>query len=141
MNMVSLPCACANVRRAARVVTSLYDDALRDSGLRVTQFTLLQALELTGATSQGDLGAVLAIDSTTLSRSLRPLLEEGWVRMVPGSDRRVRTLELTAAGRERLAAANASWSAAQRRLRRALGSDRWNRLQEDLVAVAELATA
>lgn len=139
--MVNLPCVCANVRRAARAVTSVYDDALRESGLRITQFTLLQALELTGATSQGDLGAVLAMDSTTLTRSLRPLIEEGWIHVVPGSDRRVRTLELTAAGRERLAGAHASWSTAQRRLRRALGTERWTRLQEDLVAVAELATA
>lgn len=139
--MVSLPCACANVRRAARAVTTLYDEALRDSGLRVTQFTLLQALEQTGAVSQGDLGATLALDSTTLSRSLRPLIDEGWVRVVPGGDRRVRMLELTADGRDRLAGANANWSAAQRRLRRALGAERWQRLQEDLSALAELATA
>ena len=45
---VELPCACANLRRAARTVTKLYEDQLRDSGLRATQFTLLQALGITG---------------------------------------------------------------------------------------------
>jgi DNA-binding MarR family transcriptional regulator len=139
IDMVSLPCACANLRRAARAVTSLYDEALRESGLRVTQFTLLQALEKTGATSQGDLGATLAMDSTTLSRSLRPLIAEGWIHVVPGDDRRVRTLELTTAGRQRLADANAGWASAQRRLRRELGAERWTRLQADLVALAQVA--
>lgn len=137
--MVALPCTCANLRRAARAVTSLYDEALRESGLRVTQFTLLQALEKTGAISQGELGATLAMDSTTLSRSLRPLIDEGWIRVVPGADRRVRTLELTAAGRQRLADANAGWSSAQRRLRRELGTERWTRLQADLVTLAQVA--
>jgi hypothetical protein len=41
-----LPCACANLRRVVRMVTQLYDDALRPTGLRAIQFTLLQALNL-----------------------------------------------------------------------------------------------
>ena len=37
----------------------LYDKALRPLGLRGTQFTVLQALSLTGEVSQGKLGQIL----------------------------------------------------------------------------------
>jgi len=71
------------MRRAARAVTQLYDAALRPSGLRITQFTLLQVLATAGApVTQGALGDFLAVDSTTLSRTLRPLERAKWIRRV-----------------------------------------------------------
>jgi hypothetical protein len=67
---VRLPCACANLRKAALVATQFYDGALRPSGLRVTQFTLLQALKRAPGISQKNLGELLGIDSTTFTRTL-----------------------------------------------------------------------
>src|SRR5580700_11770970 len=66
-----LPCACANLRRTARAVTRLYNKELRPTGLELTQFTLLMALNITGETTQGDLGKLLALDTTSLTRMLR----------------------------------------------------------------------
>src|SRR5580704_3296791 len=83
-----LPCACANLRRADRAVTQFYDAALRPSGLRATQFTLLQALTLSGEISQKQLGELLEIDSTTLTRTLVLLRSKGWLRSAAGTDRR-----------------------------------------------------
>ena len=83
---VVLPCACANLRRAARAVTQLYDEELRGSGLKSTQFTLMQVLSEVAGTTQGGLGDFLALDSTTLTRTLRPLIRRGWVRGKPGRD-------------------------------------------------------
>ncbi len=74
--IIQLPCACANLRRADRAVSQFYDAALRPSGLRITQFTLLQALTLASGISQKQLGELLQIDSTTLTRTLAPLREE-----------------------------------------------------------------
>src|ERR1700756_167938 len=85
---VRLPCACANLRRAARVMTRLYDAALRPSGLGVAQFTLLQALTIGPGMSQKQLAGLLEIDSTTLTRTLAPLRHEGWLRSTAGDDRR-----------------------------------------------------
>lgn len=124
-----LPCACASLRRASRAVTQLYERHLRDSGLRITQFTLLQALAMAGELTQGTLGDALAIDSTTLSRTLRPLELAGWVRSRPGKeDRRERHWVLTAAGRRKLQAAQPAWSAAQLELRKRIGDTRWQAL-------------
>ena len=99
--IVRLPCACANLRRADRVVSQFYDAALRPSGLRVTQFTLLQALTLASGISQKQLGALLQIDSTTLTRTLAPLQKKGWLRSAAGVDRRELRLSLTAAGKRK----------------------------------------
>ncbi len=135
----SLPCACANLRRATRAVSQLYDRHLRAAGLRVTQFTLLQVLHLAGTLTQGRLGDALAIDSTTLSRTLRPLGERGWIRGLPGPDRRERHWRLTVAGRRKLEAAQPAWRAAQDELRARLGESGWRALLGGLNEAAQVA--
>src|SRR5260370_15657726 len=91
----ALTCMCASFRRASRVLTQHYDTALRPLGLRATRFTLLQALSLVGEVSQGTLGEILAIDSTTLTRTLAILGRRGWITSLPGEDRRERWHFLT----------------------------------------------
>ena len=130
-----LPCACANVRRAARAITQLYDEALRETGLRATQFTLLQALALKGELTQGQLGERLAIDSTTLTRTLGSLRVRGWIRSRPGKDRRERHWALAPAGARKLDHAKPRWETAQSRIRARLGGDRLHSLFGDLAAI------
>ncbi|MGH9454375.1 MAG: MarR family winged helix-turn-helix transcriptional regulator [Terriglobia bacterium] len=134
-----LPCACANLRRAARAVTQLYDQELRGAGLRATQFTLLQVLASAGRIRQGDLGDLLAMDSTTLTRTLRLLVGKGWVSSLPGEDRRERHLLLTPAGRRELDQARPHWERAQQRLRRALGDSKWEPTQATLLQMMKAA--
>ena len=120
-----LPCACASLRRAARAVTSAYAFELRGSGLNPTQFTLLQALDRSGPSTQGTLGDLLALDSATLTRTLAPLGRRGWIRAERGEDRREIRWELTPTGLRRLVAASHAWKRAQTRLREQLGERRW----------------
>ena len=133
--LVPLPCACANLRRAARAVTQLYAEEFRPIGLEPTQFTSLTALETWRELTQGQLAERLAIDSTTLTRTLAPLRRRGWIQARPGPDRRERHLRLTPAGRRQLARVRPYWERAQQRLRRTLGEDGWKRLQAGLVEV------
>jgi DNA-binding MarR family transcriptional regulator len=105
----------------------------------VTQFTLLQALELTGKLNQGRLGELLFLDSTTLTRTLRPLLGRGWVRSLPGEDRRERHFQLTPAGRRQLEYARPGWERAQQRLQKVLGARGWQGMETILVGVTEAA--
>ncbi len=134
-----LPCACGNLRRAARAVTQLYDAELRRGGLRTPQFTLLGSLATKGRIRQGRLGEHLALDPTTLSRTLRSLASRGWIRSVPGADRRERHWELTPAGRRQFHRARILWDRAQARLRAALGQADWEALQTTLKRVTEAA--
>jgi len=121
----TLPCMCASLRRAARALTQLYEQALRPLGLRATQFTVLQALEQAGEVSQGELGQMLVMDSTSLTRTLEIMRRRGWIVKRPGKDQRERRLSLSPAGRERLRSATPAWEKAQARLRQQLGTEPW----------------
>jgi DNA-binding MarR family transcriptional regulator len=123
------------MRRATRAVTRLYDRELRETALRSTQFTLLQALHQAGSLTQGELDSVLSLDSTTLSRSLQPLVEAGWVKSERGDDRRVRHLRLSASGERKYQEALPAWRRAQNQLTKTIGRD-WERLERDLRQIA-----
>jgi DNA-binding MarR family transcriptional regulator len=123
-----LPCMCASFRRASRVLTQHYETALRPLGLRGTQFTLLQALSRAGEVSQGTLGEILALDSTTLTRTLSIMERRGWITSRSGKDRRERRLSLNDAGRAQFKRALPYWEKVQRELRARLGNKHWNEL-------------
>lgn len=133
--VLPLPCLCASLRRAARAVSQLYDADLRAAKMRTTQHTLLQVLLAREGITQKELGERLALDSTTLSRTLRPLEQRGWIRSLPGEDRRERRLALTPAGRRQLERARPHWQRAQERLRKRLGAAEWNQVMAALVRV------
>jgi DNA-binding MarR family transcriptional regulator len=136
-----LPCACSNLRRMSRMVTKLYNRELSETGLELTQFTLLMALSRTGETTQGRLGSLLALDSTSLTRMLRLLIERGWIGARPGEDRRAKLLKLTRAGREKLERSLPPWERAQRRLRAVLGDSLWAQMTGVVAGVTRACEA
>jgi DNA-binding MarR family transcriptional regulator len=123
-----LPCMCGNFRRASRALTQLYENALRPLGLRATQFSILQALSLAGEVPQRKLGEILAMDSTSLTRTLAIMRRQGWVTERPGEDRRERLLSLAGAGEKKLALVLPVWDKVQARLRGELGEQAWGSL-------------
>ena len=123
-----LPCICGTLRRTARALTQLYEQALRPLGLRATQLTILQALSRCGEVHQGRLGEMLAMDSTSLTRTLGIMRRQGWIAERRGDDRRERWLRLAKAGDEQLRRALPAWEKVQLRLRRQLGDKAWNDL-------------
>lgn len=125
MPLPELPCLCANLRRASRALTQLYEEALRPTGLRSSQFTILQALSLTGEITQGRMAELLAMDSTTLTRTLAIMLRQGWIVRREGTDRREWRLHLSKAGRARFERALPLWEKAQTVARQKLGEHRW----------------
>ncbi len=132
---------CGNFRRTARALTQLYDQALRPLGLRATQFTILQFLSLAGEVSQGHLGEMLAMDSTTLTRTLEIMARRGWIAERRGEDRRERWLRLAKAGEAQLHRALPAWEKVQTRLRRQVGEQAWKDLLQLTNQVAELVTS
>jgi DNA-binding MarR family transcriptional regulator len=123
-----LPCMCGSFRRTARALTQLYESALRRLGLRATQFTILQALSLAGEVSQGRLGEMMAMDSTSLTRTLAIIIRKGWISERRGRDRRERRLRLSRAGEAKLGRALPKWEEVQARVRRQVGEQDWNDL-------------
>ena len=129
-----MDCVSYRLRRAARVTAKSYDNALRTSGLRTTQFTLLAALNQRGDTNIGDLSEWLAIDATTLTRNLEILVRRGLVENIIGDDARVRIVRLTDRGKDIYEEALPLWREAQQRVLEALEPERllglWSQLEE-----------
>jgi DNA-binding MarR family transcriptional regulator len=136
----TLPCTCANLRRAARAVTRLYNRQLRSGEVEITQFTILMALDRAGEISQGKLGKVLGLDSTTLTRMLALLSRRGWVQEKEGEDRRFRLIRLTGSGRTKLQHSLPHWKRAQDRVQSVLGEDTLRQLTGLLAQVTAMAT-
>jgi DNA-binding MarR family transcriptional regulator len=120
-----LPCLCANLRRASRALTQVYEDALRPVGLRGPQFTILQTLSIAGAITQGRMAQILALDSTTLTRTLAIMERQGWIARREGSDRREWRIQLSKAGRSKFERALPYWEKAQALVRKRLGERGW----------------
>ena len=133
------PCVCNSLRMATRAVTQLYDDALRPSGLRVTQFSVLAALARVGEASVGELADSLAIDQSTLTRGIALLERDGLAERVPHPDARVKQLRLTARGRAALERARPLWEKAQQIVLRELGPTGWSAARRRLGRLLQVA--
>lgn len=132
-------CACFNVRQASRAITSLYDDAMEGSGIKITQLAILATIHEARSISMQDLAAELSVDPSTMTRTLRPLIDERLVSIdAPAGDRRSKLLAITPSGRRRLGAGGKRWMAAQDELCERLGKERFERFLGDLVAVNEV---
>ena len=126
------PCLCSSLRRAARAATRHYDQALRPSGLSISQFDLLSTLSGHMPLSVGALADLLAMERSTLSRDLNPLERDGLVELQVGQDRRSRLVSLTPHGLEVLSGAGMLWQRAQTELAELLGHGQVQTLMGDL---------
>src|SRR6059036_3100411 len=133
------PCVCSTLRMVTRAVTQLYDDVLRPSGLRVTQFSILATLARLGEANLRQLGDTLGIDQTTLTRSLNLLERDGLTERVPHPDGRIKAMRLTAKGRRALEVARPLWAQAQDKVLREWGTKAWADAQRRLAHLLYVA--
>ena len=133
------PCLCNALRQASRAVSRYYDDELRKFGLRTTQFSLLVYLSKLGQVRQGDLGELMLIEETTITRNIRPLVNQGWVAIHPGKDRREKLVSITEAGLAKFREARPAWTKAQERMKVKLPDGLWQHLLSVLPEVAHAA--
>lgn len=106
-------CVCAGVRRAARTLTRHYENHMRGTGLRGTQFSMLVVLARGGALPIGRMAKLLGVERTTLTRNLRPLEKKHWVKITGDADGRVHSVAITPQGEAVARAALPHWRAAQ----------------------------
>jgi DNA-binding MarR family transcriptional regulator len=117
-------CTCLRLRKASRQVTQIYDHHLAPFGLTVNQYSLLGHLRALPGVAIGTLAEAMVMDPTSLTRALRPLERDGYVRAQSDqNDRRSRRLYLTESGSSTFQAAGSGWRAAQTHIEQALGSE------------------
>jgi DNA-binding MarR family transcriptional regulator len=131
-------CCNTAVRRAARQLGQLYDDAIESSGLRSTQGTLLAVVSEAGAATASELAARLVMDLSALGHTLKPLIRDGFLRSTPDPrDRRARRITLTAKGTKKLEQIHVDWLIAQRALLATFGAPEALALNKALDRISE----
>jgi len=123
IDTISRTCIAVRLRLLNRVVTNLYDDALRALGLKVSQLNILVVTAKLGLARPTQVCDILQLDASTLSRNIKPLQTHGWLEVVPDDDARAQPFRLTAQGRRLIEKAVPAWEEAQRQATELLGDE------------------
>jgi DNA-binding MarR family transcriptional regulator len=134
-------CLSTRVRQLSRIVTRVYDDAMRPLGITASQFTLLTQLAQQDGITAVEIGFTLDIEKSTLSRNLKRLLALGLITMDPPAGRRGRGLHLTPKGQATIKDAYPIWQSAQHRATAAMGAETRSMLDRLVQNAEKLAAA
>ena len=121
--MIACRCIAGRMRLVNRVVTGLYDHALRPLGVKASQFNILVVTGKRGLTRPAEVCEILRLDASTLSRNVERMLAQGWLEVVPAEDARTQPFRLTAKGKRLLEQAAPAWKKAQQEAEELLGAD------------------
>jgi DNA-binding MarR family transcriptional regulator len=133
-------CLASRVRQLSRIVTRVYDDAMRPLGITASQYTLLAQLGQQDGITAVEIGFTLDIEKSTLSRNLKRLLVLSLIDMEPPAGRRGRGLHLTPKGQAMIKEAYPVWQEAQSRAASMMGADCRGTLDILLHGAERLAT-
>ncbi len=120
---IASECVMTRWRMTNRVLAAVYDEELRPFGLKSSQLSLLVAVTKAGPVRRIELGKLLSLDPSTLTRNLAVMLKHGWIEEVPDAgDQRGAPLATTTTGRKLLEKIGPAWRRAQARAKKMLGS-------------------
>ena len=117
-------CHCIALRKIALKLTKIYDEALIDTGIKVTQYSLLKNIEKIGTPNINNLAISTQLDRSTLTRNLEKLERMKLIFFKFGDDKRNKILSLTPHGKQILIKANISWKTIQDKITKNLGIDK-----------------
>jgi DNA-binding MarR family transcriptional regulator len=123
IDAIARNCIAVRLRLLNRVVTNLYDDALRPLGLKVSQVNIMVVTAKLGLAQPAKVCDILHLDTSTLSRNVERMRAKGWLEVVPGEDARTQPFRLTAQGKRLLERAVPAWEQAQRQAEELLGDE------------------
>ncbi len=123
IDTIARTCIAVRLRLLNRVVTNLYDDALRPLGVKVSQLNILIVTAKLGLARPAQVCDILQLDASTLSRNVKPLEAHGWLEVVPDEDARAQPFRLTARGKRLVEKAVPAWEEAQRQAMELLGDE------------------
>ena len=132
-------CTCSELRRAARAVTLLYDNAFRSSGLLSTQLGVLHVIYKSDSIRISHLAKELGMDRTTLTRNLSVLQRQRFIKISSGKDNRTRIVTITNKGRTTIAKAIPLWNDVQNKVKEQMGETLWNELMVNLSQFVKVA--
>lgn len=138
MSALDIPCYSFTARHASRHLSQFYEHMIADSGIHAQQFTILAIVKNKEPLTIIELAEELAMDRTTLARSLHPIERDGFISISSGTkDRRNRIISITEHGKRQLELASKMWRRAQAEFESRFGIERAARLREELRAAAD----
>src|SRR5438874_5731401 len=137
IDKVASECVAVRLRMLNRVITNIYDDALRSLDLKVSQMNILVAAAKMGTARPIEVCEHLHLDVSTLSRNVERMKARGWLEVVPDEDGRLQPFRLTSQGRKLLEKAVPAWSEAQQRAKEILGNRFVDQLNEAMKRVSK----
>jgi len=123
IDRIAESCIAVRLRLLNRVVTNLYDDALRPHGLKVSQLNILIVAAKLGLARPAKVCEILQLEVSTLSRNVERMRARGWLEVVPGEDARAQPFRLTPPGDRLIASAVPAWERAQQQASELLGGN------------------
>ena len=126
------PCLCFNIRKASRIITQIYDEALRGIGYTPSQIMILSSIQELHSANINELADAVCTDRTTLSRNLLPLKKDGLIKPCDCVDRRAKAIMLTDKGRKVLGVASDIWREKHESIEEAIGPQHMIRFIKDL---------
>src|SRR3982751_6908460 len=112
VDTIARTCIAVRLRLLNRVVTNLYDEALRPLGLKVSQLNILIVTAKVGLARPAEVCRLLQLDTTTLSRNVERMRAQGWLEVVPDEDARTQPFRLTPQGKRLIEKAVPAWEEA-----------------------------
>ena len=131
-------CPAFNIRAASRVITQLFDEILKPSGLQITQFAVLVGVVSLGSPTINQLAKGLVMDRTTLTRNLKPLENQGLIKILSGDDKRTHTVDITTKGKFTLKKTLPYWEKARATVAKEFGQKHLDGLLKDLSNVRKI---
>jgi DNA-binding MarR family transcriptional regulator len=123
IDQIARDCIAVRLRLLNRVVTRMYDDALRALGLKVSQLNILVVAAKLGLARPSQVCEILQLDASTLSRNVERMRRHGWLEVVPGKDARTQPFRLTPQGMKLVERTVPAWEKAQRQAEDFLGDN------------------
>ncbi len=131
-------CPAFNIRAASRVITQLFDEILKPTGLQITQFAVLVGVVSLDSPSINQLAKGLVMDRTTLTRNLKPLEKEGLIKTTSGDDKRTHFVKITPKGKSAMEKTLPYWEKARTVVSEEFGQKHLDGLLKDLANVREI---
>lgn len=139
IDKIASECVAVRLRMVNRLVTNIYDQALRPLGLKVSQMNILVATAKLGTARPALVCDHLHLDHSTLSRNVERMKARGWLEVVAENDGRSQPFRLTREGRKLLDKAIPAWSQAQRQVKKILGETFVDELNQAVTRVRQPA--
>ncbi|MFQ5741371.1 MAG: MarR family winged helix-turn-helix transcriptional regulator [Acidobacteriota bacterium] len=114
-------CVADKFRLLNRVITQLYDQALRPTGMTTSQMNILTVVAKYGETAPHQVRDWLHMEKSTLSRNVRRLQQNGWLTVHQSDKGRTHSLKLTSKGSRALRKGLPLWESAQKEAEAILG--------------------